>query len=794
MVLFPFATVSLSVERDGLTLVNDAMTADRLMVVVHQKNVGTEKPNLGDLSAVGTLSVIVRMVRHGDESAHVLVRGLARARLLSLEVGKPYLLAKVSLLEDQDSGGVELEGLGKAVLDQFTQLVNLSDEMPSELAIFVRNVQPLGALADVVAALTELSVPERQRLLEELSVKDRLSALAGQLGRQLQVAEVGQKIQAQVRGSMNQQQKEFLLRQQLEAIQKELGEKGDVGRELEELKQKLDQAELPPAVRKEADRELRRLATIPTQSPEHSVARTYLDWLADMPWAVSTEDNLDLSHARAILDQDHTDLDKIKERILEYLAVRHFKPDARTPIVCFVGPPGTGKTSLGRSIARALGRKFVRQSLGGVRDEAEIRGHRRTYIGAMPGNIIQGIRRAGSNNPLFMLDEVDKLGIDFRGDPASALLEVLDPEQNSSFVDHYLDAPFDLSKTLFICTANILDPVPPALRDRMEVITLSGYTEQEKLAIARQHLIPKSVRESGLESLGIEITDGAVTKIVREYTGEAGLRNLERELQALLRRTAKLVAEGKEATRTIDEARVRALLGPERFNLGRIQALNEPGAALALAWTPSGGEVLVIEATAMPGRQELLLTGKLGEVMKESALAALSYVRSHASALRIDPKRFEKTDVHVHIPAGAIAKDGPSAGVALCAAVVSLFTGRLPVPKTAMTGEITLLGRVLPVGGVKEKVLAAHRADLTRVLLPLENQKDLEEVPPEVRDALTFLPVERLEQALELALSPSAEKPRQVPDVSADRNADVGSATGSQSEKAAAGLHRVRRS
>jgi ATP-dependent Lon protease len=486
------------------------------------------------------------------------------------------------------------------------------------------------------------------------------------------------------------------------------------------------------------------------------VARTYLETLCDMPWAITTEDNLDLKHARAVLDEDHYGLDKIKERILEYLVVRRFKADARTPILCFTGPPGTGKTSLGKSIAKALGRKFVRQSLGGVRDEAEIRGHRRTYIGALPGNIIRGIRRAGSRNPLFMLDEIDKLGADFRGDPSSALLEVLDPEQNNAFVDHYLDVPFDLSQVLFITTANYLDPVPPALRDRTEVIELAGYTEVEKLEIARRHLLPKAIRENGLESLNLSFTDEAILKVVREYTREAGLRNLERELANVLRRSAKQVAEGKTAVKVIDPARVRELLGPEKFEFERALRLEQPGACLGLAWTPVGGEVLTVEASLMPGSKQLILTGQLGDVMKESAQAGLSYVRSHTVALGIDPEFFEKSDIHVHLPAGAIPKDGPSAGITMCTALVSLLSGRKGLPAIAMTGEITLQGRVLKIGGLKEKVLAAHRAGISTVIIPAENQNELEEIPVDVRTHMIFCPVERIEQVFELALEPAA--------------------------------------
>ena len=555
-----------------------------------------------------------------------------------------------------------------------------------------------------------------------------------------------------MRENLDQKQREFVLRQQMEAIQKELGEGDDAQRQITEIKERIEKAQMPPDVRKEADREVERLARIPLQSAEYTVARTYLEWLCDMPWSITTEDQLDLKHARQVLDEDHYGLDKIKERILEYLAVRRFKADARTPILCFAGPPGTGKTSLGMSIARALGRKFVHQSLGGVRDEAEIRGHRRTYIGALPGNILRGIRRAGSRNPLFMLDEIDKLANDFHGDPSSALLEVLDPEQNHAFIDHYLDVPFDLSQVMFITTANYLDPVPPALRDRMEVIELAGYTDGEKLAIAKIHLWPRAIGENGLESLGITITDEAILKLIRSYTSEAGLRNLARELANLQRRTAKQIAEELNPPLEIGLERVRELLGPEPFHSEQFTRIDSPGAALGLAWTPNGGEVLIVEATAMSGSKGLILTGQLGEVMRESAQAALSYIRANAAALGIDPNFFEGTDLHIHLPSGAIAKDGPSAGITLCTALVSLLTGRKMRSGIAMTGEITLLGRVLPIGGLKEKALAAHRAGIKTVIIPAENQKDLEEIPVEARSQLIFAPVDRIEQVLALAL------------------------------------------
>ncbi|HTO92365.1 MAG TPA: endopeptidase La [Candidatus Sulfotelmatobacter sp.] len=752
-VLFPFAIVPLNVGRpSSVTLLNDVMAGDRTVAVFTQRDPTSHEPGPGDLYPVGSLGIVLRMVRVAEDRLTVLVQGTGRIRLGEVVQTQPYLKANISPLSEIEHEDVETEALMKTVISQFERIVALSPNVPDEAVAAARSQAGPGRVGDFIASLLDLPAEDKQRVLEQLDVTARLKLLTELLQRELQVLEVGAQIQESVRETIDKGQKEFVLRQQMEAIRKELGEGDDSQRELDELKEKIEKAQMPPEVRKEADRELARLQRIPPQAAEYTVARTYLETLCDMPWAISTEDDLDLGHARKVLDEDHYGLDKIKERILEFLVVRRFKKDARTPILCFVGPPGTGKTSLGRSIAKALGRKFVRQSLGGVRDEAEIRGHRRTYIGALPGNIIRGIRRAGSRNPLFMLDEIDKLGADFRGDPSSALLEVLDPEQNSTFMDHYLDVPFDLSQVLFVTTANYLDPVPPALRDRMEVIELSGYTEAEKLEIAKRHLIPKALRENGLEGLGLEFTDEGILKVVREYTREAGLRNFERELANVLRRSAKEIAEGKKVSKKLDAKRVRELLGPEKFEFERATKLDTPGAVLGLAWTPVGGEVLTVEASLMPGSKQLILTGQLGDVMKESAQAGLSYVRSHAEELGIHPDFFEKSDIHLHLPAGAIPKDGPSAGITMCTALVSLLTRRKALPGIAMTGEITLRGRVLKIGGLKEKVLAAHRAGLTTVIIPRENENDLEEIPVDVRTHMIFCPVERIEQVLELAL------------------------------------------
>jgi len=757
-VVFPGGILPLGAGREkSIHLLNDAVAGDRTLAVFMQRH-PVEDPGPADLHTVGTLCQVLRMVRLQDGQISAILQGVARVRIEEIVALEPYITARVAPLADVELGDVETEALTKNVIDQFEKVVSLTPLLPSEAVVTARAQSSAGRTGDFVASLIDVAPKDRQDLLETLDVKQRLQRLNEILARELQVLEVGQKIQEQVRENLDERQKEFVLRQQLAAIQKELGEGDEAQVEIEELKARIEKAQMPPEVRKEADRELARLARIPPQAPEYTVARTYLEWLCDMPWAIATEDDLDLKHARTVLDEDHYDLEKIKERILEYLAVRRFKPDARTPILCFAGPPGTGKTSLGQSIARALGRKFVRQSLGGVRDEAEIRGHRRTYIGSLPGNIVRGIRRAGSRNPLFMLDEIDKLGADFRGDPASALLEVLDPAQNHAFMDHYLDVPLDLSQVLFVTTANYLDPVPPALRDRMEVIELTGYTDAEKLEIAKRHLIPRVIRENGLETLDITVEDEAILKVAREYTAEAGLRNLERELASLLRRTAKQVAEGGDPPRVITASRVRELLGPERFLSEQATRIDQPGQALGLAWTPVGGEVLTVEATIMPGAKQLQLTGQLGDIMKESAQAALSWVRAHAAELGIDPAFFDNADLHLHLPAGAIAKDGPSAGITLCTALVSALTGRKVRSGIAMTGEITLLGRVLPIGGLKEKVLAAHRAGIRTVIIPAENQKDLEEIPPDIRTHMIFAPVERIDQVLALALEPETTR------------------------------------
>jgi ATP-dependent Lon protease len=754
LVIFPSAIVPLLISRGAsLKLVEDRLKNDRTLGLVSQKNPEEESPEPAGLYSRGAAGRILKMLKYPDGSVRILVQGLRRIEVLSYEQHQPYLAARVRQLQDVHEPSQDVEALQVAVVNQFAKFVSMIPYLPDELQVVVMNIKDPGKVSDLIASNLNISLEEKQELLSTLDVRLRLDRLSTILAREIELLELGHKIQSQVQSELNKNQKEFYLRQQMKAIQRELGEGDSRTAELDELRRKLDEGGLPPEAQKAAERELDRLRMIPPESAEHSVVRTYLEWLIALPWNVSTEDNLDLHHARQVLDEDHYDLEKIKDRILEYLAVRKLKQDPRSPILCFVGPPGVGKTSLGRSIARAMGRKFVRLSLGGTRDEAEIRGHRRTYIGALPGRIIQNLRQVGSNNPLFMLDEIDKLGMDFRGDPASALLEVLDPEQNFSFQDHYLDVPFDLRKVMFVTTANVLDTVPPPLRDRMEVIELAGYTEEEKLEIAKRHVIPKQLTENGLTPENLTFEDDAVIRITRAYTREAGLRNLEREIGRVCRKVARAITEGRTEPVVCTVAKVRELLGPERFFSEVAERTDEPGVAVGLAWTPNGGDILFIEATRMSGKKGLMLTGSLGEVMKESAQAALSWVRSRAAQLGLPADFFENADIHLHVPAGAIPKDGPSAGVTMATALTSLLTGRPVHPTVAMTGEITLRGKVLPVGGIKEKVLAARRAGIDTLILPRRNEKDLEDVPPGVRDVLRFHFVDSVDEVLAHALA-----------------------------------------
>ena len=753
IVIFPSQIHPFLVSRpSSLKLIEEVGGTARIIGLTAQKNPEDEAPAPEGLFPRGTAVRILKMLKYPDQSVRVLVQGLARIELGEFTQREPYFVAKVTRLAEVFVQDREADALHANLVSQFSKFVSLVPYLPDELQVMAMQVRDPSRLTDLVASYLKIAVEELQDLLATLEVRQRLEKLIVILSREIELLELGHKIQSQVQSELNKNQREYYLRQQLKAIQKELGEGDARTAEIEDLEKKIEAAKMSEEARKAADKELERLRLIPPESAEHTVVRTYIDWLVSLPWSASTEDNLDIKHARGVLDEDHYDLEKVKERILEFLAVRKLKHDTKGPILCFVGPPGTGKTSLGRSIARSLGRKFVRLSLGGIRDEAEIRGHRRTYIGSLPGRIIQGLRNAGSNNPLFILDEVDKLGADFRGDPASALLEVLDPEQNNSFSDHYLDVPFDLSHVLFVTTANVLDTIPPALRDRMEVLELPGYTEEEKLQIVSRHLIPKQVVENGLGNLKIEFTQETLQEIIRSYTREAGLRNLEREIARICRKIARSITEGESAPERITPDMLHRYLGPPKFFSEVAERTNEPGVATGLAWTPNGGDIIFIESTRMSGQKGLTLTGSLGDVMKESAQAALSYIRSRAERLGIAPDFFEKSDIHVHVPAGAIPKDGPSAGVTIAASLASLLIGRPVRSDVAMTGEITLRGKVLPVGGIKEKVLAARRAGITTIILPRRNESDLEDIPPEVRSELETFFVDTVDEVLAYAL------------------------------------------
>jgi ATP-dependent Lon protease len=762
-VMYPQQLVPvLATEERDIRAIDDTASSEGKMIAIFPQRAIAEGHYEGDLLPVGTAATIVRMAKGPDGAIHAILQGVSRVRLVAVEQEQPYPVVRVEPLRDEVEPSLQLEAKARAAMDAFVRVVDLSESLPKELATAVTNISEPSALADFIAANLPLKAEQRYAILEETNVSRRLDRVRDLLAHEVEVLEVQSKIHADVRGELDKRQREFILREQLKAIQRELGE-GEATPELSELKQRLEAAGLPEAARKEAEREMQRLASIPPMSPEYQVARTYLEWLADLPWNKSTEDQLDIRRAEQILEEDHYGLQKVKRRILDYLAVRQLKKgEAKGPILCFVGPPGTGKTSLGQSIARALGRKFIRMALGGIRDEAEIRGHRRTYVGAMPGRIIQEIRRAGVNNPLIMLDEVDKLGADFRGDPASALLEVLDPAQNSTFTDHYLDVAFDLSRVFFIATANVTDTIPSPLRDRMEIIELPGYTEHEKLEIGRRYLLPRQMEENGIPETALRVTDGAILEIIRSYTREAGVRNLERELGSICRGIARRIASGEEGPFTIGTEDVAEYLGPPRFRWELATEQDEVGVATGLAATVAGGDVLFVEATTVPGRGRLILTGKLGDVMQESAQAALTYARSRAAALGIPNSAFEKNDIHIHVPAGAVPKDGPSAGVTMATAVVSALTQRPVRKEVAMTGEITLRGKVLPVGAVRDKVLAAHRAGCKRVVIPRDNENDLLEVPEEVRRDLDFVLAEHVDDVLNAALHPekAQEKPR----------------------------------
>lgn len=753
-VLFPKMVLPLVVmQEESVQLIDEAMSNNRTIgLLVSKTSPGEGASATEDLYRIGTSALILKMAKTEDNKSQILVQGLGRFKIDSYVKDKPYLIGKVAHLPEKEASDTQTQALMANIIQLFTKVVDLSPVLPQEIASMAKSIQEPGILSNMVASSINATVEEKQTVLEIDNVKKRLKEVTRLINHQLEILELGNKIQSQVKGDMDKSQRQYYLRQQLKAIKEELGEQDDSKVEIEEYQTKILEKGLPDEAKNEAERELNRLSKMHPSSAEYTVASTYLDWMTSLPWQESTTDNLNIKTARKVLDEDHFGLEKAKNRIIEYLAVRKLKPDSKGPILCFSGPPGTGKTSLGSSIAKALGRKFIRLSLGGVRDEAEIRGHRRTYIGALPGRIIQGIRRAGSNNPVFMLDEIDKVGSDFRGDPSSALLEVLDPEQNFSFSDHYLDVPFDLSGVMFITTANVLDTIPPALRDRMEVLQLLGYTLDEKVKIANRHLIPRQRKEHGLKSDQISFTKGAVRQIVTGYTREAGLRNLEREIAAICRGVASKIAEGKVKTFAIKVVNISKFLGPIRFTSEVKTRISTPGIAMGLAWTPFGGELLFIEATAMKGQKGLTLTGQLGDVMKESATTALSFIRANAKPLGIEENFFEKSDIHIHVPAGAIPKDGPSAGVTILTALTSLLTNKIIHKNLAMTGEITLRGQVLPVGGIKEKVLAAHRSGIKTLLLPLSNEKDLVDIPKKVQKEIRFHFVDKMKDVLTLAM------------------------------------------
>jgi ATP-dependent Lon protease len=756
-VAYPDLIVPLVVGRErSIRLIDEAMGRDRLIAILTQKNPDIEEPELEDLYTIGTVATIMKMVKMVDGSQRIVVQGLARFKLVEFTQREPHFRARILPIFEEYQKDIEIDAMYINLKNLYKKAVEIAPYLSSELSQIATKIENPGNLADLVASTINISVAERQEVLEKIDLKERLKKVTVMLNRELETLELSSKIQSHIKEGIDKTQREYYLREQLKAIQKELGETDERYTEIDELRRKMVEANMPPDVQKVTEKELDRLSKMSSMSAEYTVARTYLDWLVDLPWSYSTEDNLNIKDARRILNEDHYDLEKVKKRILEYLAVRKLKTDMRGPILCFVGPPGVGKTSLGKSIARALGRKYMRISLGGIRDEAEIRGHRRTYVGALPGRVIQGIKKAGSNNPVFMLDEVDKIGMDFRGDPSSALLEVLDPEQNFSFSDHYLEVAFDLSKVMFIATANILDPVPPALKDRMEVLELPGYTEEEKIMIAREFLIPKELGEHGLTADLVEFEEEALQIIVRSYTREAGVRNLEREIAAVCRAIAQEVAEGKTEKTVVKGEDVRKYLGPIKHYSEVAERTKYAGVATGLAWTPTGGDIIFIEATKMKGKgNPPLLTGQLGDVMKESAQAAWSYIRSKAQDFNIPDEVFEKQDVHVHVPQGAIPKDGPSAGITMLVALVSLLTDRPVRNDVAMTGEITLRGLVLPIGGVKEKVLAARRAGITNVILPKMNEKDLEEVPESIKQTMHFKFIERVDEAIDACMGPT---------------------------------------
>ena len=756
-VIFPYMILPLFVGRESsIKAVDEALAKDRMIFLATQKVSTDDNPTPDSIYAVGTAAMVMKMLKLPDGRVKILVQGLAKAVIKEFIQEKPLFVVRVQKVVEPPIGEISLEteALVRSVKEQSEKVLSLKGILSPDVLAILDQIEEPGRLADLVASNLKLKIEEAQRILETFNPLQRLKKVNEFLSKEVQVSTMQAKIQSQAREEMSKTQREYFLREQLKAIKAELGEIDEKAQEVNELREKIKKAKMPTDVEKEANKQLNRLDQMHPESAEATIVRTYLDWLVDIPWSVSTEDNLDIKKAKQVLDEDHYDLEKVKERILEYLAVRKLKEKMKGPILCFVGPPGVGKTSLGKSIARSLGRKFTRISLGGIRDEAEIRGHRRTYIGSLPGRIVQGIKTAGSNNPVFMLDEIDKVGADFRGDPSAALLEALDPEQNFAFSDHYLNVPFDLSKVMFITTANILDPIPPALKDRMEVINLAGYTSEEKLKIAKQFLMPRQLEENGITKENLGFSDEAVLRIISQYTREAGVRNLEREIASVCRKVARKIAEEEKGPFNVSSLNLHKFLGAPKFLPEEELEVNETGVATGLAWTSVGGEILHVEATTMKGKGNLTLTGHLGDVMKESAQAALSYARSKAKELDLDPDFYEKLDLHIHVPAGAIPKDGPSAGVTMATSLISALT-RIPVRKDiAMTGEITLRGRVLPIGGVKEKTLAALRAGIKNVIVPYQNQKDLDEIPPYIRRRVNFMFVKDMDEILKYALVP----------------------------------------
>lgn len=765
IVVFPYMILPLFVGREmSIKAIDHSLNSNRLVLLLSQKDLNIENPTPDDLYSVGTVAIIMRTLKLPDGRVKILVQGLSKARALSYSQTEPFFLANIEKIVEKkpQTLTIEDEAQIRTIKEQLDRSVSLGKTILPDIMGTVENIDDPGRLADLIASNLGLKTEQAQEVLETINPMKKLKRVSEILGREIELLIVQQKIQSEARGEIDKTQREYFLREQLKAIQKELGSIDERAEEIKELSKKIEDAKMPEKVMKEAEKQIRRLEKMHPDSAESATVRTYLDWLVELPWSKSTTDNLDIKAAEKVLNDDHYDLEKVKERILEYLSVRKLKEKMKGPILCFIGPPGVGKTSLGRSIARALGREFVRMSLGGMRDEAEIRGHRRTYVGALPGRIVQGIKTSGTNNPIFMLDEIDKIGMDFRGDPSSALLEVLDPEQNNSFVDHYLAVPFDLSKVMFITTGNLVDTIPNPLRDRMEIIYLSGYTKEEKLGIAKNYLIPKQLEEHGINSKILKITDSGLINIISQYTREAGVRNLEREIAHLCRKVAKKIAEGKEKTFVIKAKNLHRYLGVPKFLPEEEMEKDEIGVATGLAWTETGGDIIYVEATTMKGKGHLTLTGQLGDIMKESAQAALSYVRSRAKKIGIKDDVFSKTDIHIHVPAGATPKDGPSAGITMATSIASAFTNKPVNKNTAMTGEVTLRGRVLPIGGLKEKTLAAKRMGIKKVIIPKRNRKDLEDIPKYVKKDMDFVFADTMDDVLNVALKKDHRQKNQL--------------------------------